>query len=85
MQCHLLTYVYTLTLLLKIEHKREKLLTHPVVAALIHDKWKSVYGAFSLIQWLVYVLFLGCMNALLLHLPNPRSGLCERGNELEYY
>ena len=46
----------------KVAYKRDKLLTHPVVAALIHDKWKSVYGAFSFAQWFIYISFLCCLT-----------------------
>ena len=48
----------------KVEYKQDKLLTHPMVAALIHDKWKSVYGAFSFTQWFIYIAFLCCTTAL---------------------
>lgn len=60
----------------KVEYKRDRLLTHPVVAALIHDKWKSVYGVFSFTQWFIYIAFLCCTTALLFKLPNPGSSFC---------
>ena len=60
----------------KVEYKRNRLLTHPVVAALIHDKWKSIYGVFSFAQWLIYIVFLCCITTLLFKLPNPSSTIC---------
>ena len=60
----------------KVKYKRDRLLTHPVVAALIHDKWKSIYGVFSFAQWFIYIVFLCCTTTLLFKLPNPRSTIC---------
>ena len=69
----------------KVKYKREGLLSHPVVAALIHDKWRSTYGILSIVHWVLYAaVYMVCTNSLLFTLPNPTSVLCTQGMQQNY-
>ena len=70
-------YLILFVLYIQVKYKREELLTHPVVACYVYDKWNSFGWWCSLSTLLIFVIFqVISFTTLVFLIPHPLGANC---------
>jgi len=64
-----------------VKSERIELLQHPLVTELLNHKWNKIAMPSIMLQFILYLVFLGFLTSYVLLLPNPRGDTCARSKE----